>query len=490
MSYILEKIYLIDPFFYGLSSALTCSLTQCQCNLFSMERLKPLFSAIDTFLRKVSTPTRRAPHIRDALDIKRVMILVVSALIPCILVAIWNTGMQSFVYSEGHQELMNAYFQASASWSGYWHFATLHWRPILTQGLTIFLPIVFISYAVGGFWEAVFAVVRKTEIAEGFLVTGILYALILPPTIPYWMVALGVSFGVIISKELFGGTGMNILNPALTCRCFLYFAFPAYMTGSIWSGQMIDAYSQPSALAVFNVSNDIKRVHVDAIASNQLHEQVATSTFLQDAVQKWGGVSLETLNPEKLEQFVTASNGLGLSQEGFVSAQKFVELKYGLGLFSDANLFFGNKVGSLGEVSILACLLGAAFLLIVRIASWRTMLAVIIGATITALLFEYGARSDPWNPANFDFPAYKHFLLGGLAFGLVFMATDPVSSPTMKGAQWAYGILIGMLTIIIRTINPAYPEGIMLAILFGNVFAPLFDQAALRLYRRPRAPIQ
>lgn len=453
--------------------------------LFSM---KPIFSAIDSFLRKVSTPTRRSPHIRDSLDVKRLMFLVVIALIPCTLVAIWNTGVQSFVYSKGDAEIMNAYFQASASWSGYWAFTGKHAWLILREGLTIFLPIVFISYAVGGFWEGLFAIVRRHEIAEGFLVTGILYALILPPTIPYWMVALGVSFGVIVCKELFGGTGMNILNPALTCRCFLYFAFPTYMTGSIWSGRTIDATSQPSALAAYNISNDIQRIHVDAIAANDLHQPV--STLVQESFQKWGGETFGHLSADRLQEFVTSPTGLGLSQDGFVAAQKFTQLKYGLGLFSDGNLFFGNKVGSLGEVSILACLLGAAFLLFVGIASWRIMVAVILGALVTAMLFEYGSQLNPFSPANFDFPAYKHFLLGGLAFGLVFMATDPVSSPSMNSAKWAYGILIGALTIVIREVNPAYPEGIMLAILFGNVFAPLFDQIALKWYRRPRAPIQ
>lgn len=492
--------------------------------MFSLNRfprLKPLFSAADSFLREVPTVTRRGPHIRDAIDLKRWMILVVFSLVPCILAAIWNAGMQSLVYSSADAHLLQAYLKASTSWSSYWQFAALHGKQVLWEGSLIFFPLLLISYGVGGLWEALFACVRKHEIAEGFLVSGILYPLILPPTIPYWMAALGISVGIILSKELFGGTGMNILNPALTCRCFLYFAFPAAMTGEIWAGnnasrvkesllqmnqQMgltgIDGFSQPTALAVFNISNDIKRIHVDAIAANNLQAPVGTAQLIEGQLQKWNALtqsdlSLGQLNPEQLQQFAMTSfeqGGLGLSADGFQAANQFAHLKYGLNLFQDANLFFGNKLGSLGEVSIFACLLGAFFLILTGIGSWRTMLSVCIGAFVTALLFEWGSHwigplGGAWNPANFDFPAYKHFLIGGLAFGLVFMATDPVSSPAMNTAKWAYGFLIGMLTIVIRAVNPAYPEGVMLAILFGNVFAPLFDFLALRFYRRRRARV-
>ena len=199
--------------------------------------MKPLIGAADSFLFQTAGVTKHGPHIRDAIDLKRWMILVVLALLPCVIVAIWNSGVQSFVYSSGNYELMNAYLDASLSLKGYFKFASLHWIPILQGGLAAFLPLVLISYAVGGFWEGLFAAMRKHEIAEGFLVTGLLYPLILPPTIPYWMAALGISVGIVLSKELFGGTGMNILNPALTCRCFLYFAFPTAMTGEIWAGR-------------------------------------------------------------------------------------------------------------------------------------------------------------------------------------------------------------------------------------------------------------
>lgn len=475
------------------------------------ERLKPLFSAADSFLREVATPTRRGPHIRDAVDLKRWMILVVLSLFPCILAAIWNAGVQSLVYGSGNSSLMESYLQASASWKGYSAFAIAHWQPILAEGLTIFVPLVLISYGVGGFWEALFACIRKHEIAEGFLVSGILYALILPPTIPYWMAALGISVGIILSKELFGGTGMNILNPALSCRCFLYFSFPAYMSGEVWAGRNlsfvkesllkmnqqagVDSYSQASALSVYNLSSEIKRIHVDAIAANTFKAPGVDLSIIQGRLHTWKeDAIIGKLDPESLQQFSTApfdQGGLGLSLDNFAAAEKFAQLKYGAGIFSDGNLFWGNKLGSLGEVSVFACLLGAFFLIFTGIGSWRTMLAVVLGALGTALLFEYGSHwigpfQGIWNPAQFDFPAYKHFLLGGLAFGLVFMATDPVSSPTMNSAKWAYGILIGMLTIVIRAINPAYPEGVMLAILFGNVFAPLFDSIALKFYRWKR----
>jgi Na+-transporting NADH:ubiquinone oxidoreductase subunit B len=476
--------------------------------------LKPLINAVDSFLFESERVTQQGPHIRDAIDLKRWMILVVAALLPCVFVAIWNSGVQSFVYSSGNSELMKAYIEASSSLNGYLKFTGVHWLSILQGGLISFLPLVFISYAVGGFWEALFAVVRKHEIAEGFLVSGLLYPLILPPTIPYWMAAIGISVGIILSKELFGGTGMNILNPALTCRCFLYFAFPASMTGEVWAGRnttvireslfkmneqaglsQIDGYSQQSALAIFQMGGDgVKRIHVDAISANQWQEPSSLTPFIDGQLQQFSqGAHIETLTKPELQQFLSATleqGGLALSPDSFQAALKFAELKQGVGLCSDWNLFLGNKLGSFGEVSILACLIGAFLLLYIGLASWRTMMAVAIGAFLTAFAFEYssyfGSHLGAWNAAALSLPAYKHFLMGGLVFGLVFMATDPVSGPSMNSAKWVYGLLIGMLTIIIRTINPAYPEGVMLAILFGNVFAPLLDHYAVRLSRRRR----
>lgn len=478
----------------------------------------PLFSALDHFLYEPSFTTKNGPHIRDAIDLKRWMIIVIFALLPCIIMAIWNTGLQQVVYASNDPSLLQEYMASTGSIKGYFSFCFEKGRywSFLKEGCYIFLPIVFISYAVGGFWEVLFACVRKHEIAEGFLVSGMLYPLILPPSIPYWMVAVGVSAGVIIGKEVFGGTGMNILNPALTCRCFLYFAFPAYMTGQIWIGSDpttinqniiqinreahlagIDAYTGDSMLGIYNMSQDIKRIHVDVIASKKLKRPSQTEPVIQAQFEKWKTFQSEKLSyhditDNQLKQFVTDNyqkGGLGLNPDNYVPAQRFANLKYGIGDLSDGNLFLGNMIGSMGEVSKLACLFGAFFLIITGVGSWRTMVAVTIGALATALLFEYGSHfgtaQGAWNPAIFDFPAYKHFLLGGLAFGLVYMATDPVSSPSMHTAKWAYGILIGVLIVVIRTINPAYPEGVMLAILFGNVFAPLFDYHAVRYYRRP-----
>ena len=476
----------------------------------------PLFNAIDSFLYEVPFKTTRAPHIRDAVDIKRWMVLVVLSLLPCILVAIWNTGLQQFVYTSGDLSLMKEYLAASTSISSYFEFAFKDARAwtILKLGLIAFLPMVIISYAVGGIWEALFAVVRGHEIAEGFLVSGILYPLILPPTLPYWMVALGISLGVVIGKEIFGGTGMNILNPALTCRCFLYFAFPAAMSGEVWAGTNsskaatsllemnqnlppVDAISQATSLSLFNISSEVKKVHVDAIAANSQHMKI--TPLLEKLQQKWHSLghtdSIGNMSTEQLQTFLTSTidkGGLALNPDNFQSAFNFVKLKFGESLFSDGNLFFGNMLGSMGEVSKIAILLGAFFLILTGIGSWRTMLSYAFGLTFTAFLFQFGANfmgayGGALNPAIFDFPIYKHFLIGGALFGLVFMTTDPVSSPGMKSAQVIYGFLIGALVIVVRLINPAYPESVMLAILFGNVFAPLLDHFALKHYRRPHA---
>lgn len=442
-----------------------------------MPSVRPLFSALDSFLREVPHVNKRAPFVRDAIDLKRWMMLVVLSLVPCLAFAIWNAGVQAIAYSS--PALHQAYFAQS-----YFEFVSPRVWPIWREGLTLVLPLVFISYAVGGAWEALFACIRGHEIAEGFLVSALLYPLILPPTLPLWMAALGISVGIVIGKELFGGTGMNILNPALTCRCFLYFSFPAFMTGDVWVPHAVaDGLTRASPLALFNVADSIKRIHIDAIAWRDLGKTVATAPQLQEHFTQWSATHPEGTTADFL------TSGLGLTSDAATEAFTFAKLKYGLGHFSDWHLFFGDKLGSLGETSILACLLGGALLLMLRIASWRTMVSVILGAVATSLLFQLCARSfgldgGAWNPANFDFPFYKHFLIGGLTFGLIFMATDPVSSPTMNSAKWVYGFLIGALTIVIRNVNPAYPEGVMLAILFANVFAPLFDSWALKWYRR------
>jgi len=480
--------------------------------------LEPLVTAGDTFLFEAPLNTKRGPHIRDAIDLKRWMMIVVIALIPCILWAIWNTGLQSFVYGSGDAKLMNEYLSNSLTLDGYIDFAFKDNRhlSIIKLGLIGFLPLVFISYAVGGFWEALFACTRGHEISEGFLVTGILYVLILPSTIPYWMAALGVSVGVVLSKEVFGGSGMNIVNPALACRAFLFFTFPGKMSGDIWTGtnpthireslikmnqeahtSPLDGFSQATALAKFNIKQEIKSIHVDAIATNNLGDKVSTYPSIEKHFDKWNSLgghhaTLGQLSQDEMQNFVTSplsEGGLGLSSGYYEDAYQFSSLNHGFGHNNDWNFFFGDKLGSIGETSVLACLLGAFYLIYTGVGSWRTMVAMGLGAYFTALLFEFfskylGADHGAWNPAQFSFPAYKHLLLGGLAFGIVFMATDPVSSPSMPSAKWVYGLFCGMITLIIRVINPAYPEGVMLAILMGNVFAPLFDYYAVRIYRR------
>lgn len=483
-----------------------------------LHKIKPLISANDTFLYEAPINTKNAPHIRDAIDVKRWMIIVVVALLPCILMAIWNTGLLKFVYSSGDYQLMNEYLAAGQSFDQYMAFAAKDNRylTIIKEGLMIFLPLTLISYAVGGFWEALFACVRRHEISEGFLVTGILYVLILPPTIPYWMAAVGVSAGVVLGKEVFGGSGMNIVNPALACRAFLFFTFPGKMSGNVWVGSnptvvreslikmnqeakttALDGYSQATKLALFNVPQDIKRVHIDAIASNTIGTDVSTIHALQPAFEKWNTIgshqaTLGQLTQDQLKSFVTSplvEGGLGLSSGYYEDAYQFAGLNYGIGHNQDWSFFFGDKLGCLGETSVIACLLGALFLVWTGVGSWRTMLGMLFGTFVTALLFQMGSNylfpdQGAWTAAQFGFPAYKHLLLGGLAFGLVFMATDPVSSPSIPLAKWIYGVFCGMITIVIRVINPAYPEGVMLAILMGNVFAPLFDYYTVKYYRK------
>lgn len=464
--------------------------------------------------------TKQGPHIRDAVDLKRWMTMVVLALLPVIFMAIWNTGIQKYVYTHPNYAVMDEFLAASASLTDYFNFATKdgRWMTILQLGATAFLPIVLISYMVGGFWEMLFACVRKHEVAEGFLVTGILYPLILPPTIPYWMVIVGVSAGTVIGKELFGGTGMNILNPALTCRAFLFFTFPAKMSGDVWAGTNpsvvrenisqlnadaglsgVDGYTQATLLAKYNISDAVKRVHVDAVAANNYGSTVETTEVIERQLSQWNAANgsdaaLGSLSGDQLHEFVTApltEGGLALSPDNYQAAYEFAHLNYGIGHHSDGNLFFGNQLGCFGETGTLACIIGALILIYTGVGSWRSMVGMGLGAYLCAWIFQmtaniFGADAGAWNAAKFALPAYKHLMMGGLAFGMVFMTTDPVSSPTMKGAKWIYGAFIGIVAIIIRTINPAFPEGVMLAILLGNVFAPLIDYYAVLKYRRPR----
>lgn len=377
-----------------------------------LERWQPLFEATDSFLFHSRHTTTTAPHIRDGVDYKRIMITVILSLIPCTIMALWNTGHQANL---GLAQLGVA---LPAGWRG----AVMAWVGCdpasnlanLVHGALYFLPIYLVTVVVGSFWEGLFNLVRGHEISEAFLVTSLLFPLTLPPTIPLWQVALGISFGIIFAKEVFGGVGRNFMNPALVSRAFLYFAYPLQITGdTIWTA--VDGLTSATPLAV-----------------------LAGSPPAQHA----------SLLP-----------------------------------FSWNQAFVGTIPGSMGETSALACLLGAGFLLLTGIASWRVMSAMLLGGIVAA--FGLSLIPDPPN-ALYTLPVHWHLVLGSFAFGLVFMITDPVSSAQTRPGQWLYGLFTGSLTILIRVANPAFAEGTMLAILLGNVCAPLFDHLVIRANIRTR----
>jgi len=369
-----------------------------------LEKLYPLYEATDTFLYTPGEVTDGPSHVRDGIDLKRMMTLVVVALTPCIFMALWNTGYQANQVIHG-----NDAYGAFSGWRdsiftglGFSYDPANHLGNIF-HGALYFLPVYFVTIAAGGVCEVIFSIVRKHEVNEGFLVTSMLLPLTLPPTIPLWQVAVATAFGVVIGKEVFGGTGRNFLNPALTSRAFLYFAYPAQITGPVWTAA--DGYTGATPLG----------------------------------------------------QLADASYAEGMKAVTDVS-------------FFQA--FLGTMPGSMGETSTLAALIGAVILVLTGVGSWRTMVACVIGLVgFGALLWGFGSGSS----GIWALPPWWHLVLGGFAFGAVFMATDPVSSATTNTGQWFYGILIGFMTILIRVVNPAYPEGIMLAILFANVMAPLID---------------
>ncbi|MEZ6066467.1 MAG: NADH:ubiquinone reductase (Na(+)-transporting) subunit B [Planctomycetaceae bacterium] len=380
------------------------------------EKLYPLYEAADTFLYTPADVTPGASHVRDGMDLKRVMSLVVFALGPCILMAMYNTGLQTNLALESQVKAGVIDVATVGGWRGMIldgvGYSSTNIISCLLVGAAYFVPVFLVTQIAGGFWEVLFATVRKHEINEGFLVTGMLFPLTLPPTIPLWQVAVGISFGVVIGKEIFGGTGKNFLNPALTARAFLYFAFPAYMSGDkVWVA--CDGYTAATSLGALASAKEAGMESITASISN---------------------------------------DGLGIS-------------------WWDA--FLGTIPGSMGETSALACLFGAAVLIVTGVGSWRIMLSTLVGGIVTAGLFHYLAPQDG-NPMYRMGPEW-HLVVGGFAFGLVFMATDPVSATMTDAGKWLYGLLIGGLTVLIRNINPGYPEGIMLAILFGNVCAPLID---------------
>ncbi len=367
-----------------------------------------LYEAVDTLAFSPGIQTRTASHVRDGLDYKRMMFIVVMALGPCLLMALWNTGHQAALAIEaGAAPLADWQNQLFRALGGEYRSANVLWCALL--GALYFLPVFAVVHVVGLGIEIVNAQLRGHEVSEGFLVSGALLPLILPPTIPLWQVALGTAFGLIIGKEIFGGTGMNFLNPALLCRAFLFFAYPAQISG--------DA---PWIAADF--------ISLDGFSGATLLAQAA------------------------------------VSEGALYRADWFAA-------------FYGNIAGSMGETSAFACLLGMALLLQTGVASWRTIAGTALGTVAMASLLNFvGSDTNPM----FAVPWYWHMVLGGWALGAVFMTTDPVSSAYTDSGRWVYGFGIGALCIIIRCVNPAYPEGMMLAILFMNMFAPLIDHFVIR----------
>jgi Na+-transporting NADH:ubiquinone oxidoreductase subunit B len=399
-------------------------LLDSQAHLFhkggKLERFYPMYEAADTFLYTPGSVTPGSSHVRDSLDMKRLMSLVVVALIGTIFMAMYNTGLQAHLAIEAGALPLDNWRTTVMQWLGL-PFASANFAASFIHGALYFLPVLLITYAVGGAWEGLFAQVRRHEINEGFLVTGMLIPLTLPPTIPLWQVAIGTSFGVVIGKEIFGGTGMNILNPALTARAFLFFAYPAEISGDVWlaagpaaDGSHIDGYSGATLMAT-------------------------------------------------------------LGQQGMAA----------LAGTDWWDAFYGFIPGSMGETSTLACLIGAVVLIVTGVGSWRIMAGVVLGTIAMASLFNaLGSTTNPY----FSVPFWWHMVLGGWAFGTVYMATDPVTAAQSNKGRWIYGILVGALTVMIRVVNPAYPEGMMLAILFLNVFAPTIDYFVVRtnITRRQR----
>lgn len=382
------------------------------------QRLYPLWEAADTFFYTPAEVTRGAAHVRDALDLKRMMMLVVIATLPCIAMAMFNTGLQAnLAIDPAKVAQLEGWRHDVLRWLGV-GYSPQSWAANLVHGALYFLPLYAVTMAVGLTWEVLFAVVRKVEVNEGFFVTGMLFPLILPPTTPLWQAALGISFGVVLAKEVFGGTGMNFINPALASRAFLFFAYPAAISG----------------------------------------DRVWTAVTPQTAVDGFSGATL-------LAQIRSAQGpfeGLGLSWW---------------------NAFVGFEPGSMGETSALACAIGALVIAFTGVGSWRTMVAMALGTVGMTLVFNaIGSHTNPW----FAVPFWWHMVLGGWAFAMAFMATDPVTSPFSDAGKWVYGILIGALVVLIRVMNPAYPESVMLVILFMNVMAPLIDHGFVRANVRRR----
>lgn len=368
-------------------------------------KMAPAFNALHTFLYLPNEITHGGTHIKAADDLKRTMNIVIMALVPCLIFGIFNAGYQ-YNLQIGEVQRVASFFDAN-----FWNLANF------SVGAWKVLPIVAVSYGVGLAVEFLFAVIKGHEVEEGYLVTGMLVPLIVPVDIPLWMLTVAVIFGVVIGKEVFGGTGMNILNPALTIRAFLFFAYPTWMSGDkVWVHGAVDTVGQPDA------------------------------------------ISGETILG-------------GLAQNNALD-------------YSTADMFLGFIPGSIGESSTLLILIGAAILIFTKIGSWRIMLSAVLGALVMGWMFNQvvalewiGSGSKFYSLMNTEF--WHHLLIGGLAFGIVYMATDPVTGSQTNKGKWIYGFLIGFISVMIRVFNPAYPEGVMLAILLMNVFAPTIDHYVL-----------
>ena len=375
-----------------------------------LEKYWPVYDGFYTFLFTPGHTADGKAHIRDGVDLKRTMNTVITALIPTLLFGMWNIGFQANsimadIGMTSQDGIRGAIIGLLAGYD-----ATSVWDNMI-HGAAYFLPIYITTFVVGITWEIIFATVRKHEVNEGFFVTSILFSLSCPPDLPLWMVAIGISFGIVIGKEIFGGTGKNFLNPALTGRAFLYFAYPAYMSGdAVWTA--VDGYSGATMLSL------------------------------------------------------AASEGLPNASEAYTWMESFI----------------GTIPGSIGETSTLAILLGGFVLLYMKIASWRIVAGILVGSMVLSELFNLFNSDNPM----FSLPFYWHWVIGGFAFGAIFMATDPVSAAMTNSGKFWYGILIGVMVILIRVANPAFPEGMMLAILFANLFAPLFDHFAVNANIRRR----
>ena len=371
-----------------------------------LEKMYPAYDAFETFLFVPDHTTKSGSHIRDGIDLKRTMITVVIALLPALFFGMWNIGYQHYEIALGIKDtpLLDSFM------FGFWKM----------------LPMILVSYGVGLGIEFAFASFRGHQVNEGYLVTGLLIPMVMPVDVPLWMLAVSVVFAVIIGKEVFGGTGMNILNPALTARAFLFFAYPSWMSGDkVWintdGAATVDAFSGATPLA--------------ELAADKI-EMDSSGTFLQYTKESVSYI------PEKVTEYS----------------------------YSISDMFIGYIPGSVSETSVFAILIGAAILLFTGIGSWRTIISVFAGGYIMGLLFNLWGLNELMN-----LPSHLHLILGGFAFGAVFMATDPVTASQTNKGKIIVGLLIGIFAILIRVFNPAYPEGMMLAILLMNVFAPLVD---------------